>query len=146
MYSVYQIMPNDTIESISEKFNISPNDLRNMNSQTTFRVGEFIVVPQTNSDLFNVYVVRQGDNVYEIAKRYNVNYLDLLKINGLNKDDYIYPNQELLIPKEGVSVYITKENDTIKDILNKLGLTIEELMNQNDTIYLLEDQLIVKRG
>lgn len=146
MYSVYQIMPNDTIESISEKFNISPNDLRNMNSQTTFRVGEFIVVPQTSSGLFNVYVIKQGDNVYEIAKRYNVNYQDLLKINGLNEDDYIYPNQELLIPKEGISVYITKENDTIKDVLNKLGLTIEELMNQNDTIYLLEDQLIVKRG
>ena len=85
MYSVYQIMPGDTIDSISEKFNISPVDLRNMNSQTTFRVGEFIVVPQRDSGLFNVYVIKQGDNVYEIAKRYNVNYLDLLKINGLNK-------------------------------------------------------------
>ena len=137
MYSVYQIMPGDTIDSISEKFNISPVDLRNMNSQTTFRVGEFIVVPQRDSGLFNVY---------EIAKRYNVNYLDLLKINGLNKDDYIYPNQELLIPREGVSVYITKEDDTIKSVADSLGMTWQELMEQNDTIYLLEDQLIVKRG
>lgn len=146
MYSVYQIMPGDTIDSISEKFNISPVDLRNMNSQTTFRVGEFIVVPQRDSGLFNVYVIKQGDNVYEIAKRYNVNYLDLLKINGLNKDDYIYPNQELLIPREGVSVYITKEDDTIKSVADSLGMTWQELIEQNDTIYLLEDQLIVKRG
>ncbi|MDE7478143.1 MAG: LysM peptidoglycan-binding domain-containing protein, partial [Lachnospiraceae bacterium] len=58
-------------------------------------------------------------------------------------DDYIYPNQELLIPRTGVQIYITKENDTLKDMTRKFGTSAEKLTMMNENIYLLPEQLLV---
>jgi uncharacterized protein (TIGR00159 family) len=43
--------------------------------------------------------VREGDTLYEIAKRYGVSSEDLRKRNKLKPREYIYPGQELKIPK-----------------------------------------------
>ena len=82
--------------------------------------------------------------MYSIASRYNTNEDYLLKINGLDKNDYIYPNQQILVPKENVEIYITKENDTLKGVANNFRISIEELVNQNNEIYLKEEQLLFK--
>ena len=63
-------------------------------------------------------------------------------INGLNENDYIYPGQEILVPNEGVSIYVT-ENDTLRDVASKLGLSEEEIVKQNETLYLLPEQIII---
>ena len=72
-----------------------------------------------------------------------MNVRDLEKINGLEEDDYIYPNQEILIPKQGVGIYVTVDNETLEDISKKIGIRPEVIMDQNDKLYLLPDQLIV---
>ena len=66
----------------------------------------------------------------------------LLQLNGLEKDDYIYPNQSLMLPADDVSLYLVKENETLNDILKKFNVSIEELMNGNEKIYLREGQLL----
>ena len=65
-----------------------------------------------------------------------------LKINGLNKDDYIYPNQEILIPKNNYSYYVTKDGDTMNLVSNKFNQPVSELLAHNETIYLLPEQMI----
>ena len=40
----------------------------------------------------------------------------LAQLNGINKSDYIYPNQTLLIPKAGSILYITAAGDTLSEI------------------------------
>lgn len=142
MYRVYQVEQNDTIEQIANKFGITPNELISINSFTSISPGQFIVVP-TNK-VFDTYIVKKGDNAYEIARKYNIDLNSLLKLNGLDKDDYIYPDQELLIPRNNLTVYITEENDTIKNVLDKLNLSINELLEENKELYLVADQLIVK--
>ena len=74
--------------------------------------------------------------MYAIAKENNIDLDTLLKYNGLNKNDYIYPNQEILIPSS--RTYITKENDTVKDVIDRLNIDIDKLGN----LYLLQDQAI----
>ena len=59
-------------------------------------------------------------------------------------DDYIYPDQELLIPKNGYIYYITTEGDTIDLVADKFNTTREDVMNDN-TIYLLPGQLIIHK-
>lgn len=60
-------------------------------------------------------------------------------------EDYIYPNQEILIPKSGYSYYITKEGDTI-DIASEIFKTSKErLLKYNTSIYLLPGQIIVNK-
>jgi len=97
-----------------------------------------------SQDFFDIYKIEKGDNLYKIAKDYNINPMLLASLNGLNIDDYIYPNQELLIPKNGFIYYITVEGDTIDLVADKFNTSIDEVM-KNNTIYLLPGQLLVHK-
>ena len=66
-------------------------------------------------------------------------------MNGLNFDDYIYPNQQLLIPKNGYSYYITAEGDTLDEVIRVFNSNKEKFLNENQTIYLLANQLLVNK-
>ena len=106
--------------------------------------GSIIVVPKlVEDDYFTTYIIKKGDNLYEIARRYNSSVDVLLNANGLEKDDYLYPGQELLIPKEGIGMYITKDGETLVDVSKKLGTTQSSLIQDNEKIYLLPEQLII---
>ncbi len=98
-----------------------------------------------NDSYFDYYTVKKGDNLYEIARKNNIDVNDLLLINGLKKDDYIYPEQEILIPKSDYKIIITKENDTLNSISKRLNIAALELINQNSNLFLVPDQLIVYR-
>lgn len=69
-----------------------------------------------NNNYFTYYTIEKGDNLYEIARKYNINPKLLAAINGIKDNEYIYPNQELLIPKSGYSYYITAEGDTLSGV------------------------------
>ena len=105
MYTIYQVMPGDTMGSVATKFKTSMEELRRINSlpfNYDFSVGEQIIVPATNNNPFFYYTVEQGDNIYALARKYNVDLDTLLQINGLNKNDYIYPGNQLIIPKNNM--------------------------------------------
>lgn len=48
-----------------------------------------------------------------------------------------------MVPKSNVKVIVTKENETINSASKRLGLNNEELLYQNDNIYLLPEQLLI---
>jgi len=143
MYRIYQVMPGDTLDSIARNLDVTIEELMRLNGNIIVTPGMSIVVPTSGNDLFATYVVKQGDNMYAIAKNFNVNYEDLIRLNGLDRDDYIHPGQEILIPNENVTIYITEEESTLNDALSSLNTDVTSLLRQNDTIYLLPDQLII---
>ena len=49
----------------------------------------------------------KGDTLYNIASNNKIDVNLLAQLNGINKSDYIYPNQTLLIPKAGSILYFT---------------------------------------
>ena len=98
-----------------------------------------------NDEFFIVYKIESGDSLYKIAQKYNINPKLLANFNGLNMDDYIYPNQEILIPKSGYSYYITAEGDTLDTVADVFQITKDKLLNQNKVIYLLKDQIMVNK-
>jgi len=142
MYRAYKIEENDNLETISKKVDCDIDELIRLNNNINFTEGEIITVPTENT-LFDIYVVEKGDNIYSISTKYNIPYKELLLLNGLNENDYIYPNQQLLVPKKGVNFYITKENEKIKDIINKLGYNGYEIIIKNDNLIFMPDQIIV---
>lgn len=142
MYDVYQIMVGDTIESIANKYNTTIEVIRRLNPSSSFGVGSSIIVPRINQ-YFDMYNIQKGDSLYEIARKYNTDYNLLAILNGLNVNDYIYPNTMIMVPKKDVKYYITKENDTINSVNKLLGSDINKLLNENNNIYLKEGQLIV---
>lgn len=147
MYQVYQIKSGETIESIANKLNTTSDELRRLNGigdNATIREGSYIIIPNMTNDMnfnytdpnYKKYIVKKGDNMYKIARENNVDYGTLLRLNGLKNDEYIYPNQEIIIPIK--NTYVTSENEKISDILNKLNLKMSDI----EDLYLLQDQVI----
>ena len=99
----------------------------------------------SDTNYFEYYTIKKGDNLYEIAKKYNVNPKLLSVINGLNINDYIYPEQIILIPKSNFAYYITKEGDTLELVAKTFNTSEETITKYNPTIYLQEGQLIVNK-
>ncbi len=94
------------------------------------------------NNFYDTYKINKGDSLYKISKKFNVNTNLLAELNGLDIDDYIYPEQVILIPKSNVSYYITKEGDTLKTVSETFKVGEEKLINQNNTIYLQKEQMI----
>lgn len=144
MYKVYKIESGDTAESIAKKINTTVDVLEELNGPiSSFSVGEFIVVPSQDSTNFKNYTVKDGDSLYSIARINNISVDDLAMLNGINKNEYIYPKQQLLIPNEDIDIYITKVGDTIKNITDKFNSNYQTISDQNSKIYLLPEQLII---
>ena len=144
MYKVYQVQAGDTIENIALKNNTAENEIRRLNNNLgNIRIGQYIVLPVVTQSLYDTYIVKQGDSMYAIARRYNIDLDDLLAINGIGRNDFIYPNQQILVPRRNMNIYVTKTNDTLQSVMNKLQVTSDDLIKQNEKIMLLPDQVIV---
>ncbi len=146
MYKIYQIEYGDTLDIIANKTNTTVDNLKMINGfgDEELIVGSLIIVPN-NNDLFTTYIVENGDTIYSISRMFNLDVDTLLKLNGLNVTDYIYPNQEITIPNKNVEVYITKENDTLNNIVDNLNVDINTLLKDNNKIFVVEDQLMVHK-
>ncbi len=138
MYNVYRVITNGYID---DGENV---DLGKVNAYLNDREMDDKIIPDNSKKYFEYYTVRKGDSIYEIARRYNINPDLLASLNGLNNSDYIYPNQTILIPKSNYSYYITKAGDTIDSVINMLEVDRNKFFKDNNVIYLLEGQLLVK--
>ena len=148
MYTIYQVQNGDTLASVASKFGISLDMLSSLNGimvGSVLNPGDYIVVPrmQVENPYFMEYTVKKGDNIYEISKKYNIDSSQLLRLNGLNDTDIIYPNQIIMIPKNEVRFYITKPDDTLNKVTRELNVSANELARANEIIYLVNDQLLV---
>lgn len=99
-----------------------------------------------NDVYYEYYTIRKGDNLYQIAKSYDVNPSLLAALNGLDLNEFIYPNQVIMVPKKDFSYYITKDGDTLALVASTFETTQEQLLKNNETIYLREGQLIVNKN
>lgn len=145
----YIVQAGDNIASIARMFNVKVVDLvRENNLENIYYLvpGLELVIPTTATEnAFDYYIVQKGDNLYQIARRFGITTELLAELNGLELNEYIFPDQQLLVPKEGVQVYITKEGDTLNLIADELGIPREKILLYNENIYLLPEQLIAYR-
>lgn len=145
---IYIVKRGDTLEAISNLYNIPRAEIiriNNLSAPYTLIEGQTLNIPTGMFNIFNYYTVKQNDTLYQIAQANNIDIDTLAAINGLENKDYIYTNQMLLIPKPNLSVYITKESDTIASVADHFNTTQEAITYSNKNIYLLPEQLIVYR-
>ena len=148
MFDKYTIKKGESLENIASKFNTdieTIKDINNIFNDDSIREDMEIIVPNNFESYFNIYTIESGDTLYEIARKYNINPTLLASINGLNMNDYIYPNQEILIPKSGYSYYITDEGDTLDTVSDTFMIDKDYLLKQNNIIYLLPGQVLVAK-
>ena len=130
MYNYYLIKEGDTIDSISRETNTNKDIIYALNGDYfEMNEGNKIMIPKNNNQYFDYYKVSKGDTLTKISNQTNIDLNLLTVLNGLNKDDYIYPNQVLLIPKKGISLYITAEGDTLDEIAKGFNVEMKDLIN-----------------
>lgn len=146
---IYIVKQGDTLENIASLYNVSVNDIikvNNLKMPFNLEPGTALNIPLGVTNIFDYYTILKGDTLYSVAKKNNVTVNILSAINGLDPSEYIYPGQTILVPKKGVSVYITTMGDTIQNIARYFNTTVANLSYNNNNIYLLPDQLIVYRN
>lgn len=144
MYEIYDIKDGDTLESIAYKYDITVQDIKDINGDVSnFRAGGNIIVPKKRNAYFDTYSIKKGDSLYAISKEYGLSPNLLAGLNGLNLNDYIYPGDSIMVPKNGVSVYITAQGDTLDSVVRGMNANRDVFLKENDRIYLYPGQLIV---
>lgn len=146
MYEVYKIIPGESLNSIAKKYGVDENILLQINGIPNNNISnlEYLVVPQ-NKTPFEYYVIKKGDNIYNIAKQFKIEEELLLKLNGLNKNDYIYPNQTIIIPRNNYKIHLTRNGDTISNISMQYNIDIKDLIEENRNISITPEQIIVMK-
>lgn len=146
MFTVYKVKQGDTLASIAKSYNSTPEYIASINNFDPLyspQSGTDIIVPSKSDNLFTHYEVKKGDTINKIAAEFNTRPEELLEVNGLDKNDYIYPGEIIIIPKKGVESYTTVEGDTLSSVAKKFGITQLDLINKNESLYLYPGQPIV---
>ena len=87
--NTYIVQRGDTLWSISRKFGVSVDDIKNANNLTNeiLTIGSTIVVPTgTNTNNIIVYKVKRGDSLWALAREYNTTIDDIKKLNNLTSN------------------------------------------------------------
>lgn len=144
----YIVERGDTIESIGRKYSIPVIEIikaNNLEAPYMLIEGQSLMIPTSLYNIFNYYTVKKGDTLYSIANEKSTTTDLITAVNGLNKDEYIYEGQTLLIPKEDVELYLTKTGDTVETLSDVFSAPSAEVIYSNNNVYLLPGQLIIYR-
>jgi LysM repeat protein len=126
----YTVQKNDTIYSLSKKFDSSVETIKLLNSlkTTTITPGQKIMIPKVSPP--TQHIVKKGETVYSIAKRYQINIADLVNENDI-QNNHITIGQKLKLTVSNENTYVVKKNDTLHSIAKHFQITVDELKKMN---------------
>lgn len=129
---LYEVKSGDTLYSIANKYNISVNELKNLNNldKNDLAIGQLLSIPSGLS-LYNTYIVSSGDTLYGISKKFDVSVNELKKVNNLNSN-LINVGDKLLIPIQKETTYVVKKGDTLYSIAREFNTTVDNLRKLNN--------------
>ena len=130
----YIVQKGDTLYSISKKFQMKIEELKELNniSSDTLQVGQVLIIngnkmPDNNQK----YIVAKGDSLWGISKKYNIPINELIAINQLD-DLTLQIGQELIVTPSEQNSYVVQKGDTLWSVAKKNGLSVEELKELNN--------------
>ncbi len=146
----YTVKTGDTISRIARKFQLSQNQLlqiNNLQASALIVPGQKLklianaVVPasQAKANAATVHVVKRGDTVNSIAKKHGISISTVLSMNKLSATAIIFPGQRLtigsVIPKQVKPVvpteHVVQANETLATIANHYGIELTNLLSVN---------------
>ncbi len=134
----------DTLSQIALDYNTTVQrlvELNNIKNPNLIYAGESLIVPITNSNTENVYIVRRGDTLSQIALDYNTTVNAIATANGITNVNLIYTGQTLIIPGNsnedgcihdcGHKLYTVRRGDTLWSIARRYGTSIANIVRLN---------------
>ena len=163
----YTVQRGDTLYSISKKFNISINNLKELNNleSNTILPGQKLIIKEpTTPPQPTTYKVQKGDTLYSISQKFNTTVDEIKRLNNISSNN-IYINQELYIPStntlpstplpippinddesEEYSEYIVQKGDSLWKISKDYNISVKDLIELNNlttTTLQIGDKLLV---
>ena len=140
-YITYKVVSGDSLYSIAKKYNITINEIKNLNnlSSNLLSIGQVLKIPGTSKEEVSGYItykVVSGDSLYSIAKKYNTTVNEIKSLNNLSSN-LLNIGQVLKIPgtsKEEVSGYITYKvvsGDNLYSIARRYNTTVDKIKSLN---------------
>ena len=119
----YTIKKGDTLYSISKKYNIKLDSLKNYNNITN----STIIFPGMKINIPGGYTVKKGDTMYSIARDNNVDVKKLLELNNMDMN---------VILKVGQFIHLPVGN-TIKNLSNKqvVSKEVQKVKQSTTTVW-----------
>ncbi|HAV64347.1 MAG TPA: hypothetical protein DCY13_18515 [Verrucomicrobiales bacterium] len=97
---IHLVRRNDTLSSISRKYDVSTKVLAQWNALEDadyLRAGTRLKIPDSKEPMLR-YIVQKGDSLAALAARHGQSIALLTRLNSLDRPDHIEPGQTLLIP------------------------------------------------
>ncbi|WP_010676386.1 C40 family peptidase [Bacillus timonensis] len=143
--ATYTVTRGDTLYSIANSYNMSVDQLKQLNNLTsnTIQVGQTLQVigsaPQSSQIQDQTYTVQAGDSLYSIAQRANTTVDQIMKNNNLTSS-MLYVGQTLKLgstpstPQQNVAsaTYTVKAGDTLYGIARTYNMSVTDLKNANN--------------
>jgi len=149
----YEIRRGDSLSTIAQKFNTTPNVIKQVNSlhRNIIRAGKHLLIPvasrgryyyklnATNRLLTRqktygkkgyrakvVYKIRNGDTFWDLSRKYRVSVRDLAKWNGMAPGDFLRPGKKLVIwtKKHLLAKTFTRARLSQKTLVRKIGYRV----------------------
>lgn len=128
----YVVKKGDNLYSISRKFNVGVDFLRQLNNIKGKNIypGQRLQLKPTSLDEAT-YVVRKGDTLSEIARKYRINISTLKTLNGI-RGNKIFIGQKLRIKASQTGIHMVERGDALWEIAQAYGMTVDEIKELNE--------------
>jgi len=142
----YIVKKGDTLYSISKRFNINIDNIKQINNLEGKTISEgqklYLTSIEQNNDN-NTYIVKKGDTLYSIAKQFNLEIEDIIKENKLT-GNILSIGQLLLIPnksngeneepilKDSYDIYTIQKGDSLWKIARENNISVPKLIEINN--------------
>lgn len=141
LYTRYIVQPQDTLYKIAFLFNMTYQELKDLNDliNDDLKPGQVLLVHNiddaSNDD---IYTVVKGDSIYSIAKKHNTTVDAIKKSNDLTSNKINIGDQLIIngdIEEEIVEDsehYMVLPNDNLYSIANKKNTTVKKIKEANN--------------
>ncbi len=135
--AIYIVEANDSLFSISKRFNTTVSVLKTLNGiadERELEAGQTVLVPKIDESKYEVYEVKPDDSLYSIARRFATSEEALMSLNGIADKRDIEAGRTILVPRVDDSMYrihVVQSGDTLLDLSRLYNTTVAQLRSLN---------------